>query len=1775
MPYDPEFLKTLKQDINPNTSLPKEDSDPINVKSQSSPSLVGFEQREGSVENYDTLQSGNIQYGTPDQLNQAQYENQGYFETLGKGALNIVPNIVLGIGEFVGYAADLESHIELFKGNGKEIDNAFSAKMRELREKNQSSFLGTGFSTEIYDDPNGLNFTNPKTWIEGINGIAESIIEFYATGFGIGTIARKGVQLAVSPIKQAVKLSSQGSKYLNAKKLADALKLQRQALDSEFKLSQTLNTIDNFGSNLAQGTTSVTTSYLEGIMNGVESFDRVKELVLSTPKEDGSSYTEEEANEIAGDAAASTVKLTTLFGSLLNYTSLAPIFRKGQTITSSATDRISSKVFNQLKEKGDIPEDLTITQWLKELKTNPDKYTKALTAWEKIIASESLPREMLQEGAEEYLQEVSSQYATVNASNQIGLKASIDFTSPEALFSFALGAIGGVFGKGLMKAIESQKDNETREEYAKRSFETVLDRRIEFLEKREKIFNDLKLAEKDNNKIGILNAKNEIETTLAVNAYLSNSVEELKDSLKEISSLPEETAKANGYDTSKTSTNYKTIADNALKNIDETEKILDIVFARKDLNDAQRRILANNLFKQQVIESAKEQIQKELSTAYSKSNPEYVKALIQTDKLDNNSKNLPTLTRDLDNAIINNAREIRNKLLAIDSIELSDITKEQQVQLNKIKSNLQRELKELVKDTNYNIDEVLDKVKVVAKDTELLAKHVEEIGLELEEEKLLKENKKYLDKKEIQKEQARVEKEKAKEEQEKKDSKDVDISLKEAEQIDIVEDELDKLENKKRMSNLINFYNKLRATEKVAESSTSKPLKSKTKERIKNLLKRKNLPEDIESFKTVIIQKNKDQLISMISPYEQLRRNLEFALEGSELVHWIDKFEAVNENEEFETPIKVIKDKQIIKINGYYIPHKSLKLFYEKNSDGTVTVYDESSRLPLFTTKEVLENTDQNLVKKLNDRLKRNPNFLYQKLSESYGYISFFSKVYKDKTKAARRIEQQKQLDNAESTSEGTTELKKDSKDNFINSLPVINEKPKPKKDWEIGKLLVKRKNEKGEVVYSAKWAHLKLGLEGYKELINYKAFTFFLYKRPDGKYQIIEASTRRPVGDPMPSVISAVKSAEIELNKKGGAGALMNRIEEFKKQFKEEKKIEAPTEKKEETKKSVIVDEAFVEEGDPTDSLMKDINTALAESLLQDDEALLSDPETHRGLVLESAQIFYNSVKDENRFKLFVELNYPKIDLNSPLSEEELITLFNASLEFASFDYELEMGKKMKKERVEEEKQSNIENDVETKESEKESKDITPIKEETSFEGPIKTSIGYYKTEDGKVIIENNSPVIDDKLYDGLKLDLTLLHDPNIQNAEVEFEFFENNWFKSQNFKGDKVWKMIPIVVTYNGGNVTLLEANHPSRRHIYESLMRGEKVTGELIKNEKGFTKGVTAKSALNTNKFTPIVSGKQGVSYQYYREEDEFVLRNGTPEVLIVTSESLLSNITDEIDKLNLESIGVNISELGQVYIGIRNPSGILIPLKASTAKLDNKSIIKVLELLEEGNSTKIDEIVSISSRPDNVGDPSLYFEIIPNKVIRYFSPKIGQLVQIELSNITENRDNYLMKKIVPDGKKMTVVSKEYISSESFKEDFTNFLKNKKFNVKFERLKTENYTSEITGITYPTYEEYLSNSKELDNTLNRPSILSTDLFNDNGNFFKDVTVTIDNLKVQKENKSEKLDEVPNTKTNEISTNDSSKLQKSKYRSTKLKPTDLSLKNIEDVDQNCNKQI
>jgi hypothetical protein len=303
-------------------------------------------------------------------MNQMQNRarNQPWYDQLGNQATKVLPGIALGIVENVGYLG------ELFD-NSQDYTNAFTEFAKKHRGDLEEALPAYRENPEEVFDLGDSGW-----WMQHGEGLVESIGEFLVTGAGVG-----------------------GALGKSAKGLA--------------KLVQASRTTENILLGGAQLGTSGFLAYTEGAMSGSEIYTQVL-------KETGD-------KEKAAEAAAHTVRLNTVINTMLNMTSVAPMFKSAKSLKTT-----SQLGLNRLPGENK-------TTWLQRLnQLEADGVPEA-----------SLRKALLLEAGQEGLEEEVNLFAEGEGLVKGGLKADngnimnrfIDTVfSEEGALSGILGAVGGV-----------------------------------------------------------------------------------------------------------------------------------------------------------------------------------------------------------------------------------------------------------------------------------------------------------------------------------------------------------------------------------------------------------------------------------------------------------------------------------------------------------------------------------------------------------------------------------------------------------------------------------------------------------------------------------------------------------------------------------------------------------------------------------------------------------------------------------------------------------------------------------------------------------------------------------------------------------------------------------------------------------------------------------------------------------------------------------------------------------------------------------------------------------------------------------------------------------------------------------------------------------------------------------------------------------------------------------------------------------------------------------
>ena len=216
--------------------------------------------------------------------------NQGNLESLWIGIKNVIPNVVGGLVENVGYLGTLMYDPD------KDYENAFTRAGQAMKNPFGEIYL--------LDPNNAADISDGAWWIKNGFGGLESVASFFATGAGVGGALSTGAKLAA----RAAKASAMASKALQAS---------------------------------AQLATAGTLAYTEGAMSGAQVYKDVYDRHRANGK------MHEYANERAAAGAAATVQLNTTINTMLNLTGVGAFMRRTDDVVQAA----GRGVRNELRQK--------------------------------------------------------------------------------------------------------------------------------------------------------------------------------------------------------------------------------------------------------------------------------------------------------------------------------------------------------------------------------------------------------------------------------------------------------------------------------------------------------------------------------------------------------------------------------------------------------------------------------------------------------------------------------------------------------------------------------------------------------------------------------------------------------------------------------------------------------------------------------------------------------------------------------------------------------------------------------------------------------------------------------------------------------------------------------------------------------------------------------------------------------------------------------------------------------------------------------------------------------------------------------------------------------------------------------------------------------------------------------------------------------------------------------------------------------------------------------
>ena len=336
-----------------------------------------------------------------------------------------------------------------------------------------------------------------------------------------------------------------------------------------------------------------------------------------------------------------------------------------------------------------------------------------------------------------------------------------------------------------------------------------------------------------------------------------------------------------------------------------------------------------------------------------------------------------------------------------------------------------------------------------------------------------------------------------------------------------------------------------------------------------------------------------------------------------------------------------------------------------------------------------------------------------------------------------------------------------------------------------------------------------------------------------------------------------------------------------------------------------------------------------------------------------------------------------------------------------------------------------------------------------------------------------------------------------------------------------------IPIYYKIGNAYVGKLEASvNEDRKAIVDRLMQGKPV--------------VTKISSIKANNFNNTVDDTTAPYFHDPREtfgkDDDILLAftTITKEKAGIIYQWTLSDVSDNKNKNNeiglinvaLKDVGPNaVNQIGIIIKKENNPEGKARVSIASTANLNATAQKKTLDLLADKNYDQAKEIVANSTDRGAANVNPRYLEFGEfangNKYIVYASPTLGKLIRInenELTKALKGTGNSTFNIVTETAEKFESKGKSNAKALNLNiaDDLATFLTTKKYHVDRTKGNIDGmYTSPVTNIEYPSYQEYLFSSKELGDAAREEgsgynAILTTDITKKGESMFNSPRVT-----------------------------------------------------------------
>lgn len=496
----------------------------------------------------------------PEASRRGRAENQSTGEQIWITAKNLPLNIGLGLLENVGYLAEAA---DIMFGGERDYTNALIEFAQGARNP-----LGG----EVYrENPNRVwDMTDGAWWVDNIGNLVESVSEFALTGAGSAAIVGKGVNGLANMIA-AGKYTRMGA--------AQYKTLQRAG----------------------QLATSYELSWLEGAMSG----KMVYEQAFNDAMDEGLSY--KQAQKLAGDAAAATVRTNAVINTGLNYLTVAPLFKSVNGIRSGASAGMKK-----------LPGERVRDQALRVKKMMYDKPG----------VGGAMFRETIFEGLEEDVNLFAEATGEYRAQQLLGRVEEVEnpverFSrttfSPEGLLNFALGAIGGGGQYALLNRTPfpkrvKDKDGKTswkfesaatrNANYDEEQFQKDRDALVDDLQEVDRQLTNLSEAAQKGDEIGVSKAKEALFSVGVRKSVRNGGGENLATTFDGIARIDNTKTDENGQTEAMRMGLAESTEDNAYKEqaIDYARKVRESTrkyndyMARYNYGDGKTAQLASHLF---------------------------------------------------------------------------------------------------------------------------------------------------------------------------------------------------------------------------------------------------------------------------------------------------------------------------------------------------------------------------------------------------------------------------------------------------------------------------------------------------------------------------------------------------------------------------------------------------------------------------------------------------------------------------------------------------------------------------------------------------------------------------------------------------------------------------------------------------------------------------------------------------------------------------------------------------------------------------------------------------------------------------------------------------------------------------------------------------------------------------------------------------------------------------------------------------------------------------